>query len=97
MSSSLCHEGPCRSLGLEFATMTYVTKESYVTNHYAMKANVGHCTRRKRPFSNQPIFNDMLGTTCLQLHNYIYFNNSMWPTSHLNLVDFLTKSVSVRH
>jgi hypothetical protein len=31
-------------------------------------------TRRKRPFSNQQIFNYMSGSTCLQLHNYIYFN-----------------------
>jgi hypothetical protein len=30
----------CHSLKLGFVTMTYVTKESYVINHYAMKAYV---------------------------------------------------------
>jgi hypothetical protein len=32
--------GLCHSLGLGSVTMTYVSKESYVTNHYAMKAYV---------------------------------------------------------
>jgi hypothetical protein len=32
--------GLCHSLGLGFVTTTYVTKESYVINHYAMKAYV---------------------------------------------------------
>jgi hypothetical protein len=32
--------GLCHSIGLRFITTTYVTKESYVTNHYAMKAYV---------------------------------------------------------
>jgi len=30
------------SLGLGFVTITYVTKESYVINHYVMKAYVIH-------------------------------------------------------
>jgi uncharacterized membrane protein (DUF485 family) len=34
--------GLCHSLGLGSITMTYVIKESYVTNHYAMKAYVTH-------------------------------------------------------
>jgi hypothetical protein len=32
--------GLCHSLGLGFVTTTYVTKESYVINHYAMKPYV---------------------------------------------------------
>jgi hypothetical protein len=32
--------GLCHSLGLRSITMTYITKESYVINHYAMKAYV---------------------------------------------------------
>jgi hypothetical protein len=40
-----CHiisliNGLCHSLGLGFVTMAYVTKESYVANHYAMKVYV---------------------------------------------------------
>jgi len=34
--------GLCHSLELGSITMTYVTKESYVINHYAMKAYVTH-------------------------------------------------------
>jgi uncharacterized membrane protein (DUF485 family) len=34
--------GLCHSLGLGFVITTYVTKESYVINHCAMKANVTH-------------------------------------------------------
>jgi hypothetical protein len=30
--------------------------------------------KKNKPFSNQPVFNYMSGSTCLQLHNYIYFN-----------------------
>jgi hypothetical protein len=48
--------------------------------------------RRKRPFSNQLVFDCMSSSTYPWLHNHIYFN----PTSHLNLVNFLTKMVSVR-
>jgi hypothetical protein len=32
--------GICHSPGLGSVTMTYVTKDSYVINHYAMKAYV---------------------------------------------------------
>jgi uncharacterized membrane protein (DUF485 family) len=32
--------GLCRSLGLGYVIITYVIKESYVINHYAMKAYV---------------------------------------------------------
>jgi hypothetical protein len=32
--------GICHSLGLGFVTMIYITKDSYVINHYAMKAYV---------------------------------------------------------
>jgi hypothetical protein len=34
--------GLCHSLGLGSVTMTFLTKESYVTNHYAMKAYITH-------------------------------------------------------
>jgi hypothetical protein len=34
--------GLYHSLGLGFLITTYVTNESYVTNHYAMKAYVTH-------------------------------------------------------
>jgi hypothetical protein len=53
--------------------------------------------RRKRPF-----FNHYFLTTCwiqLALDCIIIFIsiNSTWPTSHLNLVDFSIRLVSVRH
>jgi hypothetical protein len=54
-------------------------------------------TRRKKPFSNQPVFDYMSSSTYLQLHKYIYFStNSKWPTSHLKLINFLIKLVNVR-
>jgi len=48
ITSGLCHStmphnitsGLCHSLGLGSVITTYVTKESYVINHYAMKAYV---------------------------------------------------------
>ncbi len=36
------NNGMCHSLELGSITVTYVTKESYVINHYVMKAYVTH-------------------------------------------------------
>jgi hypothetical protein len=33
-------------------------------------------TRKKMQISNQPVSNYMSSSTCLRLHNYIYFNKS---------------------
>jgi hypothetical protein len=42
MPHDITNSGLCHSLGLGFITTTYVIKESYVINHYAMKAYVTH-------------------------------------------------------
>ncbi len=51
---------------------TNVFKEIWIAHRNLGFSRIS--TRRKRPFSNQPIFDYMSNSTCFQLHNYIYFN-----------------------
>jgi len=44
------------------------------TDTFICKLGLIHSLGEKRRFSNQQVFEYMLGSTCLQLHNYIYFN-----------------------